>query len=155
MHTISNELKSHFLRIFQIACSDENFDMLELKQLYEFAVHRGVDALQLQRILIDTVFGLSIPEILDERIEYLYDLASIIQADQNVSEDKNKLLRKFAKIFQFADENIKQICDFLLESARNELEAKEVIGLMNSKNLYEVFGIKVSMLIASVKGGRW
>ena len=135
MHTISNELKIHFLRIFQIACSDENFDMLELKQLYEFAVHRGVDAQQLQRILIDTVFGLSIPETLDERIEYLYDLAVIIQADQNVSNDKYKLLRKFAKNFQFADENIEQICDFLLESARNEQEAMEVVWVMNSKNL--------------------
>ena len=135
MPTISNELKSHFLRIFQIACSNENFDMLELKQLYEFAVHRGVDAQQLQRILIDTVFGLSIPETLDERIEYLYDLAVIIQADQNVSNDKYKLLRKFAKNFQFADENIEQICDFLLESARNEQEAMEVVWVMNSKNL--------------------
>lgn len=154
MHTISNELKVHFLRIFQIACSDENFDMLELKQLYEFAVRRGIDAQQLQRILIDTVFGLSIPETLDERIEYLYDLAVIIQADQNKSDDKYKLLRKFAQNFQFADENIDQICDFLLESAKDELTPKEVIGAMNSKNLYEVFGIKVSMLIASAKGGR-
>ncbi|SDM06808.1 hypothetical protein SAMN05421813_105148 [Daejeonella rubra] len=154
MHTISNELKNHFLRLFQIACSDENFDMLELKQLYEFAAHRGIDTQQLQRILIDTVFGLSILETLDERIEYLYDLAVIIQADQNVSDDKYMLLRKFAKKFQFADENIEQICDFLLESSRNELTTKKVIGAMNSKNLYEVFGIKVSMLIASAKGDR-
>jgi hypothetical protein len=127
MHTISNELKNYFLRLFQIACSDENFDMLELKQLYEFAVQRGIDSQQLQRILIDTVFGLSIPETLDERIEYLYDLAVMICTDQKGSEDEYLLLRKLTKSFEFDDENVNQICGFLLESAGNGLTIEEVI----------------------------
>jgi len=127
MHTISNELKNYFLRLFQIACTDENFDMLELKQLYQFAIQRGIDSQQLQKILIDTVFGLTIPETLDERIEYLYDLAVMICAEQKGSEDEYLLLRKLAKSFEFNEGNSAQICDFLLESARNGLTVEEVI----------------------------
>lgn len=34
---ISIELKSHFLRLYQIAFSDDNFDILEMQMLYKFA----------------------------------------------------------------------------------------------------------------------
>lgn len=33
MNEINIELRSHFLRLYQIACADENFDILEMKQL--------------------------------------------------------------------------------------------------------------------------
>lgn len=132
MEKISIQLKSHFLRLYQIACSDENFDMLELKQLYQFAAQRGVDTEQLQNILIDPVFRLSIPETVNERIEYLYDLAVMIWADQKISDDEYNALSKFAKNFQFDDDNIRQICDFLLECAKKNMTYEEVITTINN-----------------------
>lgn len=134
MTTINTQLKSHFLRLYQIACSDENFDMLELKQLYQFAEQRGVDTEQLQNILIDPVFRLSIPETLDERIEYLYDLAVMIWADQEVTEDELNALRKFSRNFEFAEENIDSICTFLLKCAEKQLSTREVINKINQQN---------------------
>ena len=41
MITISNKLKGHFLRLYQIAFSDDNLDATKLKLLYEFANERG------------------------------------------------------------------------------------------------------------------
>lgn len=134
MAATSTELKNHFSRLYQIACSDENFDRLELKQLYQFAVQKGVDTGLLQNIMIDPVFSLSIPETLNERIEYLYDLAIMIHACQKVSENEFNTLRKFAKNFQFPDENIGLICDFLLDCAKNELSTREVISAINIRN---------------------
>lgn len=131
MESISIQLKSHFLRLYQIACSDENFEMLELKQLYQFASKRGVDTEQLQNILIDPVFRLSIPESVDERIEYLYDLAVMIWADQKVSDDEYNALKKFAKNFQFEEENIIRICDFLIECAKKDMSIQEVTNAIN------------------------
>ena len=34
---ITTELKSHFLRLYQMAFSDDNFDVLEMQMLYKFA----------------------------------------------------------------------------------------------------------------------
>lgn len=131
MNAISIELKSHFLRLYQIACADENFDMLELKQLYQFAAKRGIETEQLQNILIDPVFRLTIPETLNERIEYLYDLAVMIWADQSITEDEYNTLKKFSKNFQFAEENIQEICDFLLDCAKKGLSVQEVLKSIN------------------------
>lgn len=129
--SISTALKSHFLRLYQIACADENFDVLEMKQLYLFAAQRGIDTQQLQNILIDPVFRLSIPESLDERIEYLYDLAVMTWADEHISEDEYNTLRKFCKNFEFDEENIEQICDFLLDCAKKQMTLQEVLTAIN------------------------
>lgn len=129
---ISTELKSHFLRLYQIACADENFDVLEMKQLYKFAAERGIEEQQIQNILIDPVFRLSIPETLNERIEYLYDLAVMIWVDKTVTEDEYNTLRKFCKNFEFVDENISKICDYLLECAKTDMNIEEVLNNINS-----------------------
>lgn len=130
--TISTELKSHFLRLYQIACADENFDALEMKQLYKFAEQRGIDVQQLQNILIDPVFRLNIPESLNERIEYLYDLAVMIWVDGVINEDEYNTLRKFCKNFEFVDENVNQICDYLLDCAKKEMNLQEVLDNINN-----------------------
>ena len=41
MEVISNKLKSHFLRLYQMAFSDDNFDKLELKMLYYLIKKEG------------------------------------------------------------------------------------------------------------------
>lgn len=131
MNSISIELKSHFLRLYQIACADENFDLLEMKQLYRFAEERGIDTQQLQNILTDPVFRLSIPESLNERIGYLYDLAVMIWIDKEITDDERNMLRKFCKNFEFVDENIDPICEFLLDCAKKEMTVQQVITEIN------------------------
>jgi hypothetical protein len=103
-----------------------------MKQLYLFAAQRGIDTQQLQNILIDPVFRLSIPETLNERIEYLYDLAVMIWVDQNITDDEYNTLRKFCRNFEFTDENIDPICDFLLDCAKKELSLQEVLTAINN-----------------------
>lgn len=130
-NNITTALKSHFLRLYQIACADEDFDVLEMKQLYQFAAQRGVDTEQLQKILIDPVFRLSIPDTLEERIEYLYDLAVMIWIDKTITDDEYNTLRKFCKNFEFEEDNINPICDFLIECAKKEMSIQEVLTAIN------------------------
>ena len=68
---ISTELKSHFLRLYQMAFSDDNFDVLELQMLYKFAEERGITKDQLNEILLNPSHDSSIPESLEKRVEYL------------------------------------------------------------------------------------
>lgn len=130
--SISVELKSHFLRLYQIACADENFDILEMKLLYKFAEDRGVDTAQLNEILVNPVHRLGIPESQDKRIEYLYDFAVMIWVDKEITEDEYNTLKKYCKKFEFLDENIVEICDFLLDCAKKYLPTYKVLELINN-----------------------
>ena len=129
---ISTELKSHFLRLYQMAFSDDNFDVLEMQMLYKFAEERGISKEQLNEILLNPSHDSSIPESLELRVEYLYDLAVMIWADQEVTEDEYVTLKKYCKKFEFLDENITQLADYLLDSAKKEISKEEIIRSVNS-----------------------
>lgn len=127
---ISTELKSHFLRLYQIALSDDNFDILELQMLYKFAHERGVSKEQLNEILLSPSQELSIPENLNEKMEYLYDLSLMIWADDVATEDEINTLKKYCLKFNFLEENIDNICEFLLENAKEKISKQALIKKM-------------------------
>lgn len=127
---ISTELKSHFLRLYQIAFSDDNFDVLELQMLYKFAEERGVAVEQLNEVLLNPSQESVIPESLEKRIEYLYDLALMIWADDIATEDEIITLKKYCLKFDFLEENVEDICEFLLENAKAKISKQELISKM-------------------------
>ncbi len=129
---ITTELKGHFLRLYQMAFADDNFDKLELEMLYKFASERGITKEQLDWILLNPSTETSIPKSLETRVEYLYDLAIMIWADGKVDEDEYIALKKYCKKFEFLDENIEALTDYLLESAKNGVRKDDIINSINS-----------------------
>lgn len=129
---ISTELKSHFLRLYQMAFSDDNFDVLEMQMLYKFAEQRGLTKDQLNDILLNPSHDSSIPETLEERVGYLYDLAVMIWADEKVTEDEYNTLKKYCKKFEFLDENIPKMMDYLLECAKSGTDKDKIINELNA-----------------------
>ncbi|SRX54813.1 hypothetical protein [Aequorivita sp. CIP111184] len=129
---ITIELKSHFLRLYQIAFSDDNFDVLEMQMLYRFAEERGLSKEQLNDILLNPSHDSSIPDSLEKRVEYLYDLAVMIWADKKITEDEYITLKKYCRKFEFLEENITELADYLLDSAKKELPKEEIIKNINS-----------------------
>jgi uncharacterized tellurite resistance protein B-like protein len=129
---IPTELKSHFLRLYQMALSDDNFDVMELQMLYQFADNRGVPKEELDRLLLNPVdHSTSIPKDLPTRIEYLYDLASMILADEIITEDEKNTLRKYCRKFDFLEENINELADYLLECVQTGVTKNEIIKQLN------------------------
>jgi uncharacterized tellurite resistance protein B-like protein len=129
--TINIELQSHFLRLYQIACADKNFDVLEMKQLYKFAEQRGVETEHLNNILTNPVDKMEVPIAIEKKIEYLYDLAIMIWVDKEVTEDEYNLLKKYCETFDFLPENIINICDYLIDCAKQEKQLQEVLDSIN------------------------
>src|SRR5690554_6508848 len=129
---ISTELKSHFLRLYQIAFSDDNFDVLEMQMLYKFAEERGFSKEQLNEVLLNPSHDSSIPESLEKRVEYLYDLAVMIWADKKVTEDEYITLKKYCRKFEFLEDNIKELADYLLDSAKKDIPKEEILKNINS-----------------------
>ncbi len=130
--TISTELKSHFLRLYQMALTDDKFDVMELKTLYQFAEERNVPKEELDRLLLNPVdHTSSIPKEVTTRIEYLYDLAFMILADGVITEDERNTLKKYCKKFEFLDENIDELCEYLLDCVQQHITKGEIITNLN------------------------
>ncbi|MCL1663210.1 hypothetical protein M2T78_03030 [Elizabethkingia ursingii] len=128
---ISETLKSHFLRLYQMAICDDNFSKLELKMLYRFAEERGVTAKNLDEILLNPVDTKNaLPQILEDKIDYLYDLVLMIWADDRVDDNERSALEKYIRLFGFVEENVSAIADYLLEAVKS--------GKTKSDILYEL-----------------
>lgn len=130
---ISTKLKSHFLRLYQMAFADDNFDVLEMQMLYKYAENRGITKNELNDILLHPAHNSEIPEELNEKIEYLYDLALMIWADGKVTEDEQHTLNKYCLKFGFLEENISELSAFLLEKAREGISKTELLRLINEQ----------------------
>ena len=129
--TINTELQSHFLRLYQIAGADQNFDAMEMKQLYKFAEQRGISTEYLTNILRNPVHQLEAPSTIEKKIEYLYDLAIMIWADKQVTLDECNLLKKYCEAFGFLPENIAGICDYLIDCAKQGRDFQEILDALN------------------------
>ena len=130
--SISTELKSHFLRLYQMALSDDQFDIMELKLLYQFADERGVPKEELDRLLLNPVdHSTSIPQDLQTRIEYLDDLATMILAEDIITNDEENTLKKYCRKFEFREENIDELSEYLLDCVKKGISKKEIINQLS------------------------
>lgn len=130
---ISIQLKSHFLRLYEMALSDENFDVLELQMLYFLAEERGVPKEELDKLFLNPVLEEStIPEELNTRISYLYDLTCVMWADGKITQDETNTLKKYCLKFEFLEENIDDIADYLVACVQSGVDKNEIINQLNS-----------------------
>lgn len=127
------ELKSHFLRLYQMALADDNFDVLELQMLYRLADERGIPKDELDKLFVNPINHVAtIPSDLNTRIEYLYDLTKIIWADGHINDDEINTLKKYCRKFEFLEENIEELIAYLLDCVQKGTSKDEIINQLNS-----------------------
>lgn len=130
---MSIELKSHFLRLYQMALSDDSFDVLELQMLYHFADERGIPKDELDKLFMNPVSTeTALPEDLETRIEYLYDFTRIMWADGKITDDEKNTLKKYCKKFQFLEENIEELVNYLIDCVQKGIKKEEIINQLNA-----------------------
>ncbi|MGH1518431.1 hypothetical protein [Chryseobacterium sp. JK1] len=128
---ITENLKAHFLRLYQMAICDDDFSALELKMLYKCAEERGIPSKNLDEILLNPINIKSlVPQTIEEKVDYLYDLTVMIWADGIVSPDEYSAMQKYVLMFGFLEENVTAIVDYLLEAVK--------IGKNKNDILYEL-----------------
>ena len=125
---ITAELKAHFLRLYQMALTDDNFTASELSKLYQFAEDRSIAKEDLDRLLLEPTESLSIPETVEDRLRNLYDLGQMIWADGKVHEDELITLKKYCRRFEFQDENIDELAEYILDSVKNNVPFEEILN---------------------------
>ncbi|GEJ45122.1 MULTISPECIES: hypothetical protein [unclassified Chryseobacterium] len=128
---ITENLKAHFLRLYQMAICDDDFSALELKMLYKCAEERGISSKNLDEILLNPINLKSlVPQTIEEKVDYLYDLTVMIWADGIVSPDEYSAMQKYVLMFGFLEENATAIVDYLIEAVK--------IGKNKNEILYEL-----------------
>lgn len=133
--SLTIELKSHFLNLYHMAISDSNADVRELEMLYQIGEARGVTRAEIDTLLLHpNQAGISQPQTVLEKIECLYDLSLIAWADGSVDPQERKALELFCSRFGFKDENISQLCDFVLEEASRNTPKQQLLQMV-SQNL--------------------
>lgn len=129
---IPTVLKSHFLRLYQIALADDDFSALELKMLYGFAEERGILREHLDEILLNPVDANNlIPEQVNEKLAFLYDFTAMIWADEIVTDDERSALEKYIKRFGFLEKNIEPLAEYLIEAVKSNKTKQEIINALN------------------------
>ncbi|UMQ40732.1 hypothetical protein MKS83_15165 [Chryseobacterium sp. Y16C] len=128
---ITENLKAHFLRLYQMAICDDDFSALELKMLYKCAEERGISSKNLDEILLNPINLKSlVPQTIEEKVDYLYDLTVMIWTDGIVSPNEYSAMQKYVLMFGFLEENVTAIVDYLIEAVK--------IGKNKSEILYEL-----------------
>jgi len=56
----------------------------------------------------------------------------MIWADEKVTEDEYNTLKKYCKKFEFLDENIPEMVDYLLECAKSGTDKDKIINELNA-----------------------
>ncbi|MCU7614596.1 hypothetical protein N0B16_09130 [Chryseobacterium sp. GMJ5] len=125
---ITENLKAHFLRLYQMAICDDDFSTLELKMLYQCAEEKGISSKNLDEILVRPLnFKSLVPKTIGEKVDYLYDLTVMIWADGIVSPNEYSAMQKCVLMFGFLEENVTSIVDYLIEAVRNGKNKSEIL----------------------------
>jgi len=106
---------------------------MEVKMLYEFAKERSVSKDHLDKILLHSNDSIElIPEGVVQKIEYLCDFATMIWADNVVTNDERSMLEKYIKSFGFLDENIAPLATYLLDAVKAGKTKQEIFNELNN-----------------------
>lgn len=126
---LTENLKAHFLRLYQMAICDDDFSPLELKMLYKTAEERGISSKNLDEILLNPINSKSlVPETIEEKVEYLFDLTVMIWADGVVTENELSALNKYVALFGFMEENVKDIADYFIEAVKQGKTKQDILN---------------------------
>ncbi len=132
MEHISAEIKGHFLRLYAMAFTDNNFHSSELNMLYQFAEDRGISKDDLNRVLTSPITEVKIPNDFRERVDHLYDFACMAWADGKIVDDERNTLKKYCVLFEIEDEEIDGFVKLLIDSTdptKREAKSTFINGL--------------------------
>ena len=101
----------------------------ELELIYQIGREKGgISEEEIQRAIFSPNTLISLETLDDEeRIEYLYNLSRIAWADGKIDKKEKEILEDASKRLGFAEENVTEIAEFLLEQAKEKMPFEEVL----------------------------
>ena len=119
MESITPEQRNHLIDLYRLALVDEDFDMREVFLLTGLCKKYNVNLNEISIKLTSTEHEVLIPESIEERIKYLYELTQMAWADNIIQDCERDMLRNYALRYDFLEENVDRIVDYLIDSVRD------------------------------------
>lgn len=73
-----------------------------------------------------------LPETLEDKIHYLYDLTRMAWSDGVIEDSEKALLCKYITLFGFHEENVESITDYFLTSVKEGKSIEQIINEIKS-----------------------
>ena len=129
---IDSKKKLQFLDLYCMVMADGIVHPKEMETLYRIGLENyGLTESEINESVKSAGVSSVIPELPEERIAVLYEMAIIAWADGELEESERNLLRRYAVMYGVNEANIDELVDFLLDKAKNNVEEKDVINELN------------------------
>lgn len=117
----------HFLNLYAMALADKSIDVRELELLYRIGLEKGIGKAEIDRFITNSEsVDILVPESLELKAEYLYDLVRMAWADGRIDPEEERTLESFCRKFGFKEENISAITGFFIDQAQRDVPLIEV-----------------------------
>ena len=132
MGTELSKKKLQFLDLYCMVLADGIVHPKEMETLYRIGLENyGLTEDEITEGVKSAGVSSVIPELPEEKIAVLYEMALIAWADGELEYSERNMLRRYASMYGVNEESIDELVDFLLEKAHNNTDEKEVIKELN------------------------
>ena len=125
--------KMQFLDLYCMVMADGIVHPKEMETLYRIGLENyGLTESEINEGVKSAGVSSAVPELPEERIAVLYEMALIAWADGELDVSERNMLRRYASMYGVNDESVDELVDFLLEKAHCGTDEKEVIKELNA-----------------------
>lgn len=130
----NSKKKMQFLDLYCMVMADGIVHPKEMETLYRIGLKNyGLTENEINESIKSAgVSATIIPELPEERMAILYEMALIAWADGELEESERNLLRRYALLYGVNEEKIDELVDILLDKAHDNIEEQEVINQLNN-----------------------
>ena len=129
---ISAKKKLQFLDLYCMVMADGIVHPKEMETLYRIGLEQyGLSEEEINEGVKSAGVSSVIPELPEERISVLYEMAVIAWADGELEDSERNMLRRYASMYGVNEESIDELVDFLLDQAKKNVDEKDVIKQLN------------------------
>jgi len=115
--------REHFIHLVQVAEIDGKIDKQEMEVLHKEGRKFGLTDPEVDALIDkEKDFHYIPPYSLQEKFDEIYNIASIILADDEVSESEKKMLRRYAIAAGLNDNTIEVVKDLVIDGIRNGVD---------------------------------
>lgn len=120
--------KDYFITLIQVSKTDGKIAPTELEMLHKEGRKFGLTDPEIDKLIqSESSHVYHAPYSLQDKFEHLYNVSVMILADEEVTENEKKLLRKFAIEAGFEDKAIDKLINLLLDGIRNNESEEDLL----------------------------
>lgn len=132
---INKKSKMHFLDLYCMIMADGIVHPKELETLYRIGIETyGLTREEITSSVVSTGKTMVIPELPEERIGILYEMALIAWADGEIEDTERSLLRRYTLLYGVEDAKADDLVNYLLAKAKENVKEEDLINELKTGN---------------------